>query len=58
MTDKHMRTVQGALDAYRAKAKANPGGARARLMKTGIWTSGGKLTSEYGGEPGKARRPS
>lgn len=55
MADKH--TIQGALDAYGKQAKADPAGARARLMTTGIWTPSGKLTKEYGGRPGKARRP-
>jgi hypothetical protein len=52
---KLVKTVQAALDAYRVEMKKNPDGARERLMKTGIWTKGGKLKPEYGGEPKKVR---
>ena len=43
------------LRAYQKAAKANPAGARARLIKTGIYTKSGKLRPEYGGEPAKEK---
>ena len=46
---------RAALSAYRKEAEANPAGARKRLIATGIYTKGGKLRAEYGGEPAKAK---
>ena len=46
---------RAALAAYAKKAKANPAGARQRLIATGIYTKAGKLRPEYGGEPVKAK---
>lgn len=46
---------RAALDAYAKKAKADPAGARARLIATGIYTKAGKLRPQYGGEPAKAK---
>lgn len=42
---------RAALRAYAKKAKADPEGARKRLIATGIYTKSGKLRPEYGGEP-------
>ena len=53
--EKQVKAVQAALDAYRREAKANPAGARARLLKTGIWTKAGKLSREYSDRPSKVR---
>ena len=44
---------RAALRAYAKKAKDDPGGARKRLIATGIYTKGGKLKPEFGGEPAK-----
>lgn len=46
---------RAALRAYAKKAKADPDGARARLIATGIYTKAGKLKAEYGGEPAKRK---
>jgi hypothetical protein len=46
---------RAALRAYAKKAKADPGGARKRLIATGIYTRRGKLRPEFGGEPAKAK---
>ena len=46
---------RAALRAYAKKAKANPAGARERLIATGIYTKTGKLRPEFGGEPAKAK---
>lgn len=46
---------RAALEAYAAKAKADPAGARRRLIATGIYTKTGKLRREYGGEFAKAK---
>ena len=46
---------RAALRAYKQKAEADPAGARKRLIATGIYTKGGKLRPEYGGEPAKAK---
>ena len=46
---------RSALEVYAAKAKADPAGARKRLIATGIYTKAGKLRREYGGEPAKAK---
>jgi hypothetical protein len=46
---------RAALSAYAKKAKADPAGARKRLIATGIYTKAGKLRPEYGGEPAKAK---
>ncbi|WP_309660827.1 hypothetical protein [Sphingomonas sp.] len=46
---------RAALRAYAKKAKANPSGARERLIATRIYTSKGKLRREFGGEPVKAK---
>ena len=46
---------RAALRAYEKKAKADPDGARKRLIATGIYTKSGKLRPEYGGEPAKAK---
>ena len=46
---------RAALRAYDKKAKADPAGARQRLIATGIYTKSGKLRPEYGGEPVKAK---
>ena len=57
MTDeRRVKAVQAALDAYRAKAKADPGGARDRLIATGIWLKNGQLAPEYGGPKGRKRK--
>lgn len=44
-----------ALESYGRKAKADPKGARKRLIATGIYTLRGKLRTEYGGEPAKKK---
>jgi hypothetical protein len=46
---------RAALRAYAMKAKADPKGARQRLIATGIYTKSGKLKPEFGGEPAKRR---
>ena len=46
---------RAAIRAYAKKAKANPAGARERLIATGIYTKTGKLRPEFGGEPAKAK---
>jgi hypothetical protein len=46
---------RAALRDYAERAKANPAGARDRLIATGIYTKAGKLKPEYGGEPAKRR---
>lgn len=46
---------RAALRAYAKKAKADPGGARRRLIAMGIYTRAGKLRPEFGGEPAKAK---
>ena len=46
---------RAALEAYAEKAKADPAGARRRLIATGIYTKAGKLRREYGGEPAEAK---
>ena len=46
---------RAALRAYAKKAKADPAGARQRLIATGIYTKNGKLKPEFGGEPAKRR---
>lgn len=46
---------RAALRAYAKKAKADPGGARKRLISTGIYTKAGKLRPQFGGEPAKAK---
>lgn len=56
MTDTEvLERRRAALTAYAKKAKADPSGARKRLIATGIYTRGGKLRPEYGGEPAKAK---
>lgn len=44
---------RAALEAYAAKANADPTGARKRLIATGIYNKAGKLRPNYGGEPAK-----
>ena len=46
---------RAALRAYAKKARANPGGARKRLIATGIYTKAGKLRPEFGGDLAKAK---
>lgn len=46
---------RAALRAYAEEAKADPGGARQRLIASGIYTKAGKLKPEFGGEPAKRR---
>ena len=46
---------RAALRDYAEKAKADPAGARKRLISTGIYTKSGKLKPEFGGEPVKRR---
>ena len=56
MTDTEvLERRRAALTAYAKKAKSDPAGARKRLIATGIYTRGGKLRPEYGGEPAKAK---
>ena len=56
MTDTEvLERRRAALTAYAKKAKADPSGARKRLIATGICTRGGKLRPEYGGAPAKAK---
>ena len=56
MTDTEiLKKRRDALADYAKKAKAQPGGARKRLIATGIYTARGKLRKEYGGEPVKAK---
>lgn len=56
MTDiEILKKRRAALRAYAKKAKLDPSGARKRLIATGIYTPGGKLRPEYGGEPAKAK---
>jgi hypothetical protein len=50
-----LKKRRAALRAYARKAKADPAGARKRLIATGIYTKGGKLRPEFGGEPAKAK---
>ncbi len=50
-----LRKRRAALSAYRKKAKADPAGARQRLIASGIYTKAGRLRPEYGGEPAKAK---
>lgn len=46
---------RAALRDYAKKAKANPAGARKRLIATGIYTKGGKLRAQFGGKAAKAK---
>lgn len=46
---------RAALRAYAKKAKADPAGARKRLIAMGIYTRGGKLRPEFGGNTAKAK---
>ena len=46
---------RAALRAYKKKAKANPAGARQRLIATGIYTKTGRLSAQYGGGSAKAK---
>lgn len=56
MTDTEvLKRRRAALTAYAKKAKADPAGARNRLIATGIYTKSGKLRAEYGGEPAKVK---
>ena len=46
---------RAALRAYAKKAKADPNGARKRLIATGIYTKTGRLRAQYGGGTAKAK---
>ena len=46
---------RAALRAYAQKAKANPEGARQRLIAMGIYTKQGKLRPQFGGGRAKSK---
>lgn len=57
MTDsKRTQSIKAALNTYRDKMRADPGGARDRLIATGIWEKNGELAPEYGGPPRGTRK--
>ena len=46
---------RAALRDYATKAKADPAGARKRLIAMGIYTKAGQLRPQFGGKPAKSK---